>query len=131
MVLCILHGCRAKTAFTSEKLASSIMQVEQRLKEETETDPSELNSFKYLWAIGGKPARSVSPRQMKAKRILILKEYLQLDFINSNEIKRQLYQRRIWFYYAEFAKQPMQYKVVKDSKKMRSAIAHILWITDD
>jgi hypothetical protein len=36
---------------------------------------------------------------MKAKRILILEEYLQLAFINSKEI--------------------------------RSAIAHILWITDD
>jgi hypothetical protein len=35
------------------------------------------------------------------------------------------------FDYAEFAKQAMQCKVVKDSKEMRSAIAHILWITDD
>ena len=35
------------------------------------------------------------------------------------------------FDYAEFARQAMQYKVVKNSKEMQSAIAHILWITDD
>jgi len=35
------------------------------------------------------------------------------------------------FDYAEFARQAMQCKVVKDTKEMRSAIAHILWITDD
>ncbi len=35
------------------------------------------------------------------------------------------------FDYAEFAKQAIQCKAVKDSKEMRSAIAHILWITDD
>jgi hypothetical protein len=45
MVLCILHGCGAKTAFTFEKLTSSLMQVEQRLEEDTKTDPSELNSL--------------------------------------------------------------------------------------
>ncbi len=35
------------------------------------------------------------------------------------------------FDYAEFAKQAAQCRVVKNSKEMRSAIAHILWITDD
>jgi hypothetical protein len=35
------------------------------------------------------------------------------------------------FEYVKFAKQAMQCKVVNDSKEMRSAIAHILWITDD
>jgi hypothetical protein len=35
------------------------------------------------------------------------------------------------FDYADFAKQAMQCKVVNDSKEMRSAISHILWITDD
>lgn len=35
------------------------------------------------------------------------------------------------FDYSEFAQQAMQCKVVKDNKEMRSAIAHILWITDD
>ncbi|MHC4727966.1 MAG: hypothetical protein ACYS17_12140 [Planctomycetota bacterium] len=35
------------------------------------------------------------------------------------------------FDYEDFAKQASQCKVVKDSKEMRSAIAHILWITDD
>ena len=35
------------------------------------------------------------------------------------------------FDYAEFAKQAAQCKVVKDNKEMLSAIAHILWITDD
>jgi hypothetical protein len=63
------------------------MQVEQRRKEETKTDSSEPNLFTYMWAIGENPARSVLPRQMKAIRILILEEYLQSAFINSNEIK--------------------------------------------
>lgn len=35
------------------------------------------------------------------------------------------------FDYAEFAEQAMQCKVVNDSKEMRSAIAHILWITNE
>lgn len=35
------------------------------------------------------------------------------------------------FNYAEFAKQAMRYQVVKNSKEMQNAIAHILWITDD
>jgi hypothetical protein len=35
------------------------------------------------------------------------------------------------FNYAEFSKQAMQYEVVKNSKEMQNAIAHILWITDD
>ncbi len=35
------------------------------------------------------------------------------------------------FDYAEFCKQALEYKVVKNSKEMRGAIAHILWITDE
>jgi len=88
MVLCILHGCGDKTAFTSDKLTPSLMQIDQRLEEETETGPSELNLLAYLWAIGEKQVRSVSTRQMKAKRTLTLEKCLQLAFINSNEVKQ-------------------------------------------
>lgn len=35
------------------------------------------------------------------------------------------------FNYAEFSKQALQYEVVKNNKEMQSAIAHIMWITDD
>ena len=35
------------------------------------------------------------------------------------------------FNYTEFVRQAVQYEVVKNSKEMQSAIAHILWITDD
>ena len=88
MVLCILYGYEAKTAFTSEKLAPSLVQVEQRLEEETKMDPSEPNSLTYLRAIGDKPARSVSPRKMIDKRTLILEECLRLAFISNNQVKQ-------------------------------------------
>ncbi len=76
------------SVFAAEKLDPSLMQVEQRLEEETQTGLSEPNSLTYLRAIGEKPVRSVSPRQMKDKRALILEECLQLAFISSNEIKQ-------------------------------------------
>ncbi len=47
MVLGILHESGAKTAFTSEKLEPSLVQIKQRLEEETETGPPEPNSFTF------------------------------------------------------------------------------------
>jgi len=72
----------------SEKLDPSLAQIEQRLGEESQTRPSEPNSLTYLRAVGERPARKVSPRQMKAKRVLTLGECLQLAFVKSNEIKQ-------------------------------------------
>ncbi len=74
--------------FASEKLDPSLMQVEQRLEEETKMDPAEPNSIIYLRAVGERPARSVSLRKMKDKRILTLEECLQLAFISNNEVKQ-------------------------------------------
>jgi len=76
------------SVLAAEKLDPSLLQIEQRLEEETKTGPSELNSLTYLRAVGERPARSVSPRQMKAKRVLTLEECLQLAFVNSNEINQ-------------------------------------------
>jgi len=176
MVLCIMHGFGTKGVFTYAKSTPSLMQIDQRLEEEIKTGPSELNLLAYLWVVGEKQVRSVSTGQMKAKRALTLKKYVQLAFINSNEVKQVRQQmltvggtklinnsrflptidsttRRLLvnfriqsiikkssgnylralpdFDYAEFAKQAMQCKVVKDSNEMRSAIAHVFWITDD
>ena len=75
-------------AFAVDRLSPSLVQIEQRLEEETLTGLSEPNSLTYLRAIGEKPARGVSPRQMKAKRTLTLEECLQLAFANSNEINQ-------------------------------------------
>jgi outer membrane protein TolC len=75
-------------ALAAEKLDPSLVQIDQRLKEETITIPSEPNSLTYLRAVGELPARTVSPREMKAKRILTLEKCLQLAFANSNEIKQ-------------------------------------------
>jgi len=72
----------------AEKLDSSLVQIEQRLEEETKNGPSEPNSLTYLRAVGELPARAVSPRQMKAKRILTLDECLQLAFANNNQIEQ-------------------------------------------
>ena len=82
-MLSTLLGCAAKTT-----LAPSLVQIEQRLEEETKTNPSEPNSLTYLRAVGELPARIVSPRKMKAKRILTLDKCLQLAFASSNEIKQ-------------------------------------------
>jgi len=70
------------------RLDPSLVQIEQRLEEETKTGPSEPNSLTYLRAIGERPARTVSAREMKAGRILALEECLQLAFANSNEVKQ-------------------------------------------
>lgn len=48
MVLVILHKSGAKTAFTSEKLEPSLIQIEQHLEEKTKTGLPEPNSFTFL-----------------------------------------------------------------------------------
>jgi outer membrane protein TolC len=87
IVLCLLQLGQSG-AFAAERLDPLLMQIEQRLEEETKTGPSEPNSLTYLRAVGERPARSVSPRQMKAERVLTLEECLQLAFTNSNEINQ-------------------------------------------
>ncbi|MHC4435803.1 MAG: TolC family protein [Planctomycetota bacterium] len=74
-------------ALASEKLDPSLVQIDQRLEEETVTSPSEPNSLTYLRAVGELPARTVSPRQMKDKRVYTLDQCLQLAFFNSNQIE--------------------------------------------
>jgi outer membrane protein TolC len=81
-MLSTLLGCAARS-----KLGPSLVQIEQRLEEETKTDPCEPNSLTYQRAVGELPARTVSAREMKAERILTLDECLQLAFANSNEIE--------------------------------------------
>jgi len=76
------------SVLAAEKLDPSLVQIEQRLEEETKMGPSEPNSLTYLRAVGERPARTVSPRQMIAKRVLTLEESLQLAFTNSNEINQ-------------------------------------------
>ncbi len=87
IVLCLLHLGQGDV-LADRKLDPSLLQIEQRLEEETKTGPSEPNSLTYLRAIGEKPVRSISSRQMKAKRVLRLEECLQLAFANSNEINQ-------------------------------------------
>lgn len=76
------------SVFAADKLESSLIQVEERLEEETKIDPAEPNSIIYLRAVGERPARSVSPRQMKEKRTLILEECLRSAFTSNNEVKQ-------------------------------------------
>lgn len=76
------------SVFAAEKLDPSLMQVEQRLEEETKMDPNEPDSLAYLRAVGERPARSVSPRKMIDKRTLTLDECLRLAFISNNEVKQ-------------------------------------------
>jgi outer membrane protein TolC len=76
------------SVFAAKKLDPSLMQVEQRLEEETKMDPAEPNSLAYLRAVGEKPARTVLPRKMIDKRTLILEECLQLAFISNNQVKQ-------------------------------------------
>jgi len=87
IVLCWLHLGQGDV-LADKKLDPSLVQIEQRLEEETKTGPSEPNSLTYLRAVGERPARTVSPREMKAKRVLTLEECLQLAFTNSNEINQ-------------------------------------------
>jgi len=75
---------RPVAASATEKLDPSLIQIEQRLEEEAKTHPSEPNSLTYLRAIGERPARTVSPREMEVERVLTLDECLQLAFANSN-----------------------------------------------
>lgn len=79
---------RVGDVLAAEKLAPSLKQIEKRLEEETRASPSEPNSLAFLRATGQQPARMVSPRQMKAARVLTLDECLQSAFANSNEIKQ-------------------------------------------
>ncbi|MEJ2701419.1 MAG: TolC family protein [Sedimentisphaerales bacterium] len=76
------------SVLATEKLGPTLSRIEQRLKEESKTSPSEPNSLTYLRAMGEKPVRSVSPRQTEAPRVLTLDECLQSAFTNSNEIKQ-------------------------------------------
>ncbi len=76
------------SVFASDKLDPSLMQIEQRLEEETKMDPNEPDSLAYLRAVGERPVRSVSPRKMIDKRTLTLEECLRLAFISNNEIKQ-------------------------------------------
>ena len=48
MVLYILHESGAKTAFNSEKLEPSLVQIEQRIEKETKTGPQGPNSLMFL-----------------------------------------------------------------------------------
>lgn len=86
----VLGGLPARRGdiFAAEKLDSSLVQIERRLEEETRASLSEPNSLAYLRAVGERPARAVTPRQMEAERVLTLAECLQLAFANSNEIKQ-------------------------------------------
>ena len=88
MVLCILHGDCARGVFTFAKITPSLMQIDQHLDDEIRTGPSELNLLAYLRAAGEKQVRGVSTGLMKAKGALTLKKYVQLAFINSNDVKQ-------------------------------------------
>ncbi|UCE46418.1 MAG: TolC family protein, partial [Phycisphaerales bacterium] len=77
---------RPGAAPAAQKLDPSLIQIERRLKEETNIRPSEPNSLTYLRAIGERPARTVSPREMEVERVLTLDQCLQLAFANSNEV---------------------------------------------
>ncbi|MHC4455733.1 MAG: TolC family protein [Planctomycetota bacterium] len=87
-VILIWYTLRPQVLFSGEKLESSLVQIEKRLEEETRITPSEPNSLTYRRAIGELPARVVSPREMKAKRILTRDECMQMAFANSNEIEQ-------------------------------------------
>ena len=78
----------ADYVIAAEKLDPSLAQIQVRLEEETRASPAEPNSLAYLRAMGERSARTVSPRQMKAKRVFTLDECLQSAFVNSNEIKQ-------------------------------------------
>jgi len=82
-VLSTVLGCAVK-----DKYAPSLVQIEQRIEDETNTNPSEPNSSTYRRAVGESPVRVVLPREMTEERTLTLDECLQLAFANSNEIKQ-------------------------------------------
>jgi outer membrane protein TolC len=76
------------SVLAADKLDPALVQVEQRLDEESKIRPSEPDSLTYLRAVGELPVRTVSPRKMEEKRVLTLEECLRLAFANSNEIKQ-------------------------------------------
>lgn len=82
-MLSTILGCATET-----ELAPSLVQIEQRLEEESEISPSEPNSLTFLRAVGELPARTVPAREMKDKRTLTLDECLQSAFANSNQIEQ-------------------------------------------
>ena len=86
LVWCILGS---GVVFAAEKLDRPLVQIEGRLEEETRVSPFEPNSLTYRRAVGELPTRAVSPREMKAKRVLTLGESLQLAFASSNEIEQE------------------------------------------
>ena len=88
IILGIIHGFSGKVIYSAERLAKPLVQIEQRLEEETQISPSEPNSLTFKRAAGELPYQTVLPREMKAKRILTLEECLQLAFANSNEIEQ-------------------------------------------
>jgi outer membrane protein TolC len=81
------QGCSREVAKATEKLEAPLVQIEQRLEEETATTPSEPDSLTYRRAVGEQPVRAVAPRRMRAERILTLGECLRLAFANNSEIK--------------------------------------------
>jgi outer membrane protein TolC len=81
-VSCTVFGCKA-----TSPLAPSLLQIEQRLEEEANTDPCEPNSSAYRRAIGEVPARVVPPREARVERTLTLDECLLLAFGNNNDVK--------------------------------------------
>jgi outer membrane protein TolC len=88
MVFAFSGGFQGHVLYAAKKLDKPLVQIEQRLEEESQTSPSDPNSLAYLRAVGERPTRQVLPRQMKAERVLTLGDCLQLAFANSNEIKQ-------------------------------------------
>jgi len=87
-IISVVFQSRPGVLLAREKLDASLAQIEHRLREESKLSPSEPNALTYLRAVGERPARKVSPRQMKAARVLTLEQCLQSAFANSNEIKQ-------------------------------------------
>ena len=79
---------RAGDVHAAEKLDPPLARIEERLEEETRASPSEPNSLAYLRAVGERPARTVTPRQMEADQLLSLEKCLQSAFAKSNKIKQ-------------------------------------------
>jgi outer membrane protein TolC len=90
MAAIVLYLMRLESgvALSAEKLDASLSRIEQRLQEESKVSPSEPNSLIYLRAIGKRPARTVSPREMKDAKVMTLEQCLQSAFTSSNEIKQ-------------------------------------------
>ena len=83
-----LIGCKA-----ADPLGPELTQIEQRLDEEIETNPSEPDSATFKRATGQLLPRKVSLRKKEPERMLTLDECLQMAF-NSNrqiiEVREQL-----------------------------------------